>query len=427
MSRLRQWTLKAGFSILDQGLTSAASFGLNVALARLLPATQYGAFAFCFTVFLVLSSIHSALIIEPMSVLGPSRHRERLAEYLRHVTSIHVVLMSALGLVGAAVGLYFRKEELGPVLLMMSLSSPFILLFWMVRRAHYLDTRPDLAVLTSGLHLCALTALTLALWYSKVLNASTGFVALAVAGTAAAWFSMARLKIAFSPGFREIQESKGAAREHWEFGRWLLPSALFFPLLSQIQIVLSAQMLGLGSAGVLRALQNPILPVIQVVTALATLAIPVLARDFGTGDKAVMYRRGVVYTGLMALVAVAYEAAVLTTGNLWDRLLYAGKYSSYDWLMPILGLVPIATAVATGCSVVLRAIHRPELTTITHVVGGLIGFIASYILIKYYGVPGAVYGLVVSHSVTALVSVLITARARVGMVANEPIAEVASL
>ena len=34
------------------------------------------------------------------------------------------------------------------------------------------------------------------------------------------------------------------------------------------------------------------------------------------------------YTGVMTLVAIAYEAAVLSTGNLWDRLLYGGKYSA---------------------------------------------------------------------------------------------------
>ena len=427
MRRIRQWTLKAGFSVLDQGLTSTASFGLNVLLARILSATEYGAFAFCFTIFLVLSSFHSALIVEPMSVLGPSRHNDRLTTYLRHVVWIHFVIMIGLALVSAAVALYFRDEALGHVLLAMSIGSPLILLFWMMRRAHYLDTRPDLAVLTSSLHLIVLVAITGVLWYFRKLTAGTAFLALAGAGTVAALFSMRRLGIGAIRAYQYPGASSGAAREHWDFGKWLLPSALFFPLLSQIQIVLSAKLLGLGAAGVLRALQNPVLPVIQVVTALATLAIPVLARDFGGGDKSLMYRRGVMYTGAMTLVAVTYEVAVLSTGNLWDRLIYGGKYSSYDWLMPVLGIVPIATAIATGCSVLLRAIHRPELTTVTHIIGGVFGFIASYFLIVTYKVPGAIYGLVASHGMTALVSVIITIRARAGAVSTEPVGEVATL
>jgi O-antigen/teichoic acid export membrane protein len=427
MTRVRQWTLKVGFSVLDQGLTSAASFGLNVVLARVLSATAYGAFSFCFVIFLVLSSAHSALIIEPMSVLGPSRHNDNLVRYLRRLVWVHFILMVGLAMVSAAIAWYFRNQILGPVLLAMSISSPLILLFWMARRAHYLETRPDLAVLTSGLHLACLAIITFVLWRLHKLTATTGFLALAGAGALAGLFSMRRLGIGLFPSVREARESKPIAREHWNFGVWLLPSALFFPLLSQIQIVLSAKMLNLESAGILRALQNPILPVIQVVSALAVLAIPMLARDFGAGDKATMYRRGVMYTGVMTLVAVAYEIAVLLTGNLWDKLLYAGKYSAYDWLMPVLGIVPIATAIATGCSVLLRAIHRPELTTVTHIVGGVFGFIASYFFILYYKVPGAIYGLVASHVMTALVSVVITIRAKAGTVAVEPIKEVAAL
>ena len=419
MKRIRQWALKAGFSVLDQGVTSAASFGLNVVLARVLPAAAYGAFAFCFTAFLVISSFHSALIIEPMSVLGPSRHARNLVKYLRDVVWNHFGLMAALVIFSAAVAVYYRNEPLGPVLLAMSLSSPLILLFWLGRRAHYLETRPDLAVLASTLHLTALGAIVFVLWRSRSLSASSGFFALGGAGLIAGLFSMMRLGIGWSPGLGDSSRILEVAREHWDFGKWLLPSALFFPLLSQIQIVLSAKMLGLSAAGILRALQNPVLPVVQVVTALATLAIPVLARDFGGGQKAVMYRRGVLYTAAMTLVAVSYEIAVLASGNLWDKVIYGGRYATYDWLMPILGIVPIATAIATGCSVLLRAIHRPELTTVTHIIGGVFGLFASYFLILYWKIPGAVYGLVASHGMTALVSVIITIRARVGTLTPE--------
>ena len=43
--------------------------------------------------------------------------------------------------------------------------------------------------------------------------------------------------------------------------------------------------------------------------------------------------------------------------------------------MPVLGIVPIATAIATGCSVLLRAIHRPELTTVTHIAAACSGWL----------------------------------------------------
>ena len=53
----------------------------------------------------------------------------------------------------------------------------------------------------------------------------------------------------------------------------------------------------------------------------------------------------------------------------------------------------------------------------------MFGLVASYFLILYYKVPGAVYGLVASHAMTALVSVVITIGAKAGTIAVSPVAE----
>lgn len=376
---------------------------------------DYGAFSLAFNIFLVISSLHSALIIEPMSVLGPARHSEDLAGYLRRVISVHFGIFLALALVSLSISVFVPNPALAMSMLAMSVSSPLILLFWMTRRAHYLETRPDLAVLASSIHLGALCLFAIPLWKFHLLNAVTGFAALAIAGLISALFSIERMGIGVLPLVRAIRHAVPVAREHWDFGRWLLPSALFFPLLAQVQLFLTAALLGLESAGVFRALQNPILPVIQVITALATLAMPILARDYGAGREDLVYRRGVQYAVLMTAIALAFELAILSTGNLWDRVLYKGKYSRYDSLMLVLGIVPIVTAIATGCSVVLRAIQRPKLTTITHIAGGSFGLIASYLLIRFWRLPGAAYGLVASYSMTALVSVYLTIRAKAAM------------
>jgi O-antigen/teichoic acid export membrane protein len=200
---------------------------------------------------------------------------------------------------------------------------------------------------------------------------------------------------------------RSTAAEMWNFGRWILPSALFFPLITQVQMLWTSALIGLGSAGVLRALQNPVLPVVQVQTALGTLGLPVLAREFATGHTRAMLRRSAVYIAALGGVALLYEIAVLVTGGLWDRLLYGGKFATYDWLMPILGIMPVAVALATGCSVVLRAMLRPGLTTVTHIVGGVFGLIISYFWIRRAGVTGAVYALTASQVVTAAISLIL--------------------
>lgn len=417
MSGLRRWTSDAALSVVDQGLASIANFGLSVYLARVLFPEGYGAFSWAFSVFLVASSVHSALLLEPMSVLGPARHREDLPGYLRRVMWNHfavTAVLAAVILIGAA---FFRSDPRGPALAAMALSCPLVLLFWAIRKAYYLETRPDLAALASALYMLLLGAFTLALAWMHRLTPVTAFLALAAAGGIAGLYGIRQLGTGVETSARR---SAATRRELWDFGKWLLPSALFFPLVTQIQLWMTAAFMGLADAGVLKALQNPILPVIQVVTALSTLAIPVLARDFGEHPGAAPFRKGLIYTAGMTATAMVYEVLVLATGNLWDRVLYGGRYAQFDSLMPLLGLVPIATAVATGCSVMLRAIQRPELTTITHICGGVTGVVASYFLIRSWHLPGAVYALVVSNGVTALVSVVLTARARVPVVA-EPV------
>jgi len=51
-ARIRRLGLKSAFSLVDQGLTAAVGFGVNLALARWLPARIYGAFAVAFAGYL---------------------------------------------------------------------------------------------------------------------------------------------------------------------------------------------------------------------------------------------------------------------------------------------------------------------------------------------------------------------------------------
>jgi O-antigen/teichoic acid export membrane protein len=72
--------------------------------------------------------------------------------------------------------------------------------------------------------------------------------------------------------------------------------------------------------------------------------------------------------------------------------------------------------------VLLRAALRPGLTTLIYVIGGIIGLVSSYLLIKTFAVSGAVYALTVSNCATAVVSILLVAglkRKPVGASARE--------
>ena len=77
---------------MDQGLTALTGFCVTFLLARWLAQEIYGAYAVAFAGYLFVSGLHNVIVLEPMSVIGPSRHANRLGEYFRAQMVVHGVL-----------------------------------------------------------------------------------------------------------------------------------------------------------------------------------------------------------------------------------------------------------------------------------------------------------------------------------------------
>src|SRR5207237_8631889 len=93
---VRTWGIKAGVSIVEQGLVSGAGFLLSFLLARWLSSEAYGAFAVAFATLLFLSGFHNVLLLEPMSVMGPARYANQASAYFAAQLKIHKLLRSLL-------------------------------------------------------------------------------------------------------------------------------------------------------------------------------------------------------------------------------------------------------------------------------------------------------------------------------------------
>src|SRR5260221_5594883 len=136
-ARIGRLVLKSAFSAFDQALTAAVGFGVNLALARWLPARIYAAFAVAFAGYLFVGGFHNVLLLEPLSVLGPARHAHRLGAYFRAQIAAHVVLVGILAVLVVFAGLAWMQlspaNPLGPELAGSGLALPFLLLLWLAR------------------------------------------------------------------------------------------------------------------------------------------------------------------------------------------------------------------------------------------------------------------------------------------------------
>src|ERR1700694_5346203 len=94
--RLRAWGWLSAMSLVDQGLTSGAGFGVNLLLARWMAPEVYGAFAVAFAGFLFVSGFHNVLLLEPLGGVGPSRHAGKLPAYFRAQIKVPGLLVGGL-------------------------------------------------------------------------------------------------------------------------------------------------------------------------------------------------------------------------------------------------------------------------------------------------------------------------------------------
>ncbi len=390
---------------MDHAVFAGTNFGVTILLARWMSPSEYGVFAVYYSLFLFLAGLHTALISEPMSVLGPAYYSAELPRYFVDVVRIHfaitVPVAGAIGLCSLLANGSHRATTLAAAVLV-----PAVLLFWLMRRACYTAMKPASALQASAVYGITLMSGILLLQKFGVLSTTTAFVLMSAAVIAPSghWVSAQ-----ISPS--ENQEGRWGAvlRHHWQFGRWIVAGSLCSVGMYYAQTVAVAAWLDLESAGTLRAMMNFVLPMTQVVTAMSVLALPSLARNFATGNLASLRRNAVLVTGVLLAGSVGYQALIAVFGARLDTVLYAGRYSEQVWLASWLATIAVLSAAASGGSLVLRAIQRPEHFFIANAASGLSGLVAVFAFIPRWGLKGAVVATIVPYAVAVVVAALLVA------------------
>ncbi|MGD0749789.1 MAG: hypothetical protein ABSA23_00095 [Anaerolineales bacterium] len=409
-SRYRSWAFKGGFSILDQGFFSGSNFIISILLARWLTLNDYGAFVIAFTFYLLLTGFYNAFILEPMSVLGPAKYSDRLPDYLFIQFKLHGIITFILALVIIAAGwsmAHWINSSLGNALMGMGVAIPFILLLWLARRIFYILMKPGNAFLIS-LSFFILSIIGIIILHStKLLNTFTCFIVIGIASIIASIFLFR--KYTNLPKTRNLSDLawRSLVKEQWLYGRWIAAATVLTFLGNQIQVFLLAGLISLQSAGVLDALQNFIGPISQGITAITTLAIPILSYDFGRSNYQDIRQKTLFVAILLTIIAGVYEILLWGFSSQLETLIYNGKYSNFIHFIPILGIIPIFTAITTGYSLALRAIQRPQFFLIYGMVVAPVGLLTGVIFTHIWGLEGAVWSLVIISVITLVVHMIL--------------------
>ena len=408
--RLKSWGLKGGLAILDQGVYSGSNFVFNILLARWLSADNYGAFSLAFAIYLFSTSFHNAMILEPMSVFGTAKYAENIHRYLSSQFIIHIVVTGISAICISLAGyvlLYFGLVDsfLSHAIIGAGLFLPLMLLMWLARRAFYILSEPGWAFLLSCVYSICLLGGAFYLHFMKVENAIAWFGIMGLS-------SLSGLIILFklnvfnfvSDENNELGWGKLLA-EQWVFGKWIVLAAFFNFAATQTQIFIAAGILGLKAAGAFSALQNFMLPMMQILSAISTLTLPTIAFAFGRQNYMGMRRRSFVVAGILFVFSVLYVVFLFFFAASAEDLLYAGRYSEYTWLIPLVGVIPLITAIEIGFSLVVRSLQRSVYHAVLTFGMAIAAVVSGLFLIPSFGIAGAVGSLVASAILSLFINI----------------------
>jgi O-antigen/teichoic acid export membrane protein len=390
------------WAVIDQAAFALSNFLISLLLARWLTLEEYGAFAVSLTVFFLLGNIHAGLFIEPMLVFGPSKYRDCVPAYISILRNGHWVvstLASLLFMLAGMVAWFWGMTVMASSLWGVGIGAPFILFLWLMRRSCYIKLEPHRAAQAGIWYLVIMTLGVFVLNQVQALSVFSALLVIGLASLVAGWSISRKLKSTTTPA--ELHELKASVRTaHREYGAWACSTNIMMWIPGNLYILFLPLWLGLEAAGALKALLSLIMPALQAFAAIGTILVPTLV----TVRNQTVYSR-TLYTALAVLGTASLVQWLLLSsfGKPLMTWVYAGKYDAYADLLWLLGLLPVMTSIVTIFASSLRARERPDRTFWAYVCSSTFTISIGLIMLVFWGIMGAVIGLVLSYGVTAIV------------------------
>ena len=393
--------MPVAYSFSDQALAVGANFLANVMLARTQSKEEYGMFVLSYSLFTFLAGLHNSAILEPYTVYGSGRYRNRFSEYLRLMLRVNVFagLLLTMAVLLVSLVLYWAAPQyVSRALLGLGLTVGVLLSGTFLRRVFYLQRQPAFAAQAS---LICFVTVACALWLvarAHLLNGFSVFMILALGWIAAGLGLGSKLALG-GPGPSFLDSEPGYWQEHWKYSKWVLSTAFVFQLTSQGYYWIVAGFLSVKDVAGLRAMQMLVAPIDQVFIALCFLVIPALAARYASnrmGDFLSFTKR---YGFAVVSATALFALAVRLVGRPVMHWLYAGKFDDLAPILYVLAFLPLLMGIGNVMSSALNAAEKPKLVFYAYLCSGAATLFGGIPLVIHFGLPGAVYGMLLSGSV----------------------------
>lgn len=391
---------KGFISILDQGIFAGTNFFLTIFLGKMLSPESYGIYSVAMVIFLLATGQYVSFILEPMSVLGPSDHRDNVPGYFRFLLKFHIGLSTTLSILIIFASYFLINIDNGAVR-MMSLFLPFILTLWFVRWFFYMQGYPRKSLIISIGYSFLLITILLILNTSGNLSEGSAFVAIGLASIVPSLF------VIITNLLKEVKipvSFKSSLYSHWDYGKWIGLASLLNWASIQIYVLFVVALIGLEAAGGMKSIQNFAQPLEQISTALGLFLIPFASRLLVEKSRS-QYR-----ILIFSINGVLFAFGIVYLFVLWNfrdgifELAYNGKYLEYAQFIPYAIMVPIIVSLSKGAQIGIRTTRQTKKLLIAYSLSALTTLIMGPILIQTFGFLGALIGMLFSAIIFSLLT-----------------------
>jgi O-antigen/teichoic acid export membrane protein len=407
------WAAKGGLALLDYGLYSGSNFLLGILLARWMAPEQYGAYALAFSIFILVTFLYQALLLEPLSVFSGTTYSKNLRGYLKSNFWLHwgvsAVICVLLGATAIAAKVWWHSPASAMAFAGVTAATPFILIHVLGRRSFYLKLSPGPAAFGSSFY-CLLVVSGLFLVYRLGrLSAFSAFLVMGFAALVGGIIMAFQLNAKLEPATARMH-LRETWKKHWGYGKWALGTCIVGWIPTYVYIPLVSKISGLVVTAELRALMNLGGPVLQTYAALSTLFLPYAARvqtEEGRQGSRALTRK---LTALFVVGATAYWIVLIPLRRPLFDLLYAGKYMDASSLLPLFAAETIIWSAALGPAIVLRAMEYPRSLFFANAAASVVAIVFGIPATRYFGLPGVVWSMVLANGLYVVIAFILLER-----------------
>ena len=327
-----------------------------------------------------------------------SRHLgSQFGFYRKAILNIHFFATIMFSIIVGFIGFVFRTTYplISITFIGVSISLPFLLLYWLFRQVCYIQSNPKRAFSGSLLYAVLLLSSLIILRKANIVSPFSSFIVMAFASAVSVFIFWPKLNN--SPDSL-AGTSKTYVRniivENFSYGKWVLLTAVFYGISTFLYQPIIAYFFSLSDAGFLKAMQNLILPLQQVITAFSLLFLPWLVKNKLASGPSFVFQK-VNKLGILYLVLTGiYVVPLILFGCPIIHFIYASdQLVSYNWVLPFLCLVSLFTSLYSLSSMALRALERPDVIFQANVASAVFTLIFGIVLVKEYGFPGAIISI----------------------------------